>query len=343
MPFECRGARCQVPRWITFTLVAAGVYHILFGVWVNFWPFLCFDWAGIERPNHPALWRGIGLLSATLGIGFLISARSPIRHWPIVLAGFAKFNLVIITFVSSYFEKGLPTAVLLLGMVDDVIWWFPFAAILWVAAQAHIGRPPSNEPPLTLTEAADAYHLSSGETLAEAGKKQVLAMVFLRHFGCTFTRQILRELQTLKEEADRHGARLVLVHMLEEGDESSYLAPRKGIARIADPMCELYRAFGLGKGGFIELFGPHVIFRMSVALIRGCGVGHLAGDGLQMPGAFLFRDGEIISAQRAHDQSELPDLPRLFEGLPLPAEHDGLTKGASNPDQPHPDPAPLSS
>jgi hypothetical protein len=284
---------------------------------------MCFDWAGIDRPNHPAIWRGIGLFSAALGIGFLISARSPIRHWPIVLAGFAKFNLVIITFFSSLLESPLPIHVLVLAAVDDVIWWFPFAAILWVAAQAHMGRPPSRAEPLTLKQAASLYKLSSGESLAEAGKDQTLAMVFLRHFGCTFTRQILRELQSLKEEADRNNARLVLVHMLEEGDESSYLEPRKGIARIADPMCELYRAFGLGKGGFLELFGPHVIFRMSVALIRGCGLGHLAGDGLQMPGAFLFRDGEIISAQRAHDQSELPDLPRLFEGLPEP-------EGASN-------------
>ncbi|MFC7337143.1 AhpC/TSA family protein [Haloferula chungangensis] len=322
MPFECRGARCQAPRWITFTLLTAGAYHVMFGAWVNIWPHMCFDLAGIERPNHPALWRGIGLLSAALGIGFLISARSPIRHWPIVLAGFAKFNLVILTFLSSLLDEKLPGHLLLLAMVDDVIWWFPFAAILWVAAQAHMGRPPSREAPLSLDEAAQIYRLSSGETLAEASKNKTLAMVFLRHFGCTFTRQILRELQSLKEETDRHGARLVLVHMLEEGAESSYLEPRKGIARIADPMCELYRAFGLGKGGFFELFGPLVLFRMSVSLIRGCGVGHLAGDGLQMPGAFLFRNGEIINAQRAHDQSELPNLPRLFEGQPEPSTNE---------------------
>ncbi|MGB6221411.1 hypothetical protein [Haloferula sp.] len=332
MPFQCRGARCQIPRWITFTLIAAGIYHVLFGAWVNFWPHACFDIASIDRPNHPALWRGVGLLSIALGIGFLIAARSPIRHWPIVLAGFAKFNLVIIAFISSLFDGPLSTHLLLLALVDDVIWWFPFAVILWVAAQAHIGRPPSREAPLTLEEAAKEYHLSSGETLEAAGKDQTLAMVFLRHFGCTFTRQILRELQSLKDEADRHGARLVLVHMLEEGDESAYLEPRKGIARIADPMCELYRAFGLGKGGFLELFGPHVIFRMSVALIRGCGVGHLAGDGLQMPGAFLYRDGKIISAQRAQTQADLPDLPRLFEGLPEPAP----SNGAPAPNRPEP-------
>ncbi|MEM9238052.1 MAG: hypothetical protein AAGB14_14870, partial [Verrucomicrobiota bacterium] len=239
-----------------------------------------------------------------------------------VLLGFVKFNLVIIAFLTSLPSGPVPTPILLMMMIDDVIWWFPFAAILWAAVQTHLGRPPMGEEPLSLAEASKAYHLTSGETLEEASRDQTVTLVFLRHFGCTFTRQILRELQSLKAEADRRDARLVLVHMLEEGDESKYLQSREGIARISDPMCELYRAFGLGKGGFLELFGPHVIFRMSIALFKGCGVGHLAGDGLQMPGAFLFRDGQILSAQRARTQADLPDLPGLFEGLSEPASRE---------------------
>ena len=318
MPFECQGTRCRVPSWITVTLIANGIYHIAFGVWANLWPNMYFDFAHIDRPNHPAIWRGLGLISAALGIGLIIATRSPIRHWSIILTAFIKFNLVIITVLSSLPSAPMPLFMILMVILDDVIWWFPFAAILWAVAQTHMGRPPSNNPPLTLAEASKSYRLSSGETLAEAGQQQTLAMVFLRHFGCTFTRQILGQLQSLKDEADRRGARLVLVHMLEQGDESQYLSPRKGIARISDPMCELYRTFGLGKGGFIELFGPKVLIRMGFSIIRGCGVGHLAGDGLQMPGAFLFQDGEIISAQPAHNQAELPDLPKLFQGLPEP-------------------------
>lgn len=76
----------------------------------------------------------------------------------------------------------------------------------------------------------------------------------------------------------------------------------------------MYRAFGLGKGSLWELLGPVVWIRGMAAFFSGCGVGHLAGDGLQMPGAFLFRDGRVVAAQRAHNASELPDLPALFEG-----------------------------
>lgn len=315
MPFDCQGPGCKVPAWMPRLLFVAGAYHLLFAVAAHAWPHLCFDWAGIPRPNHPVLWRAAGLISALFGVGFLIAARDPIRHWPLVLLGFAKATLVIGLLLASIFADELPASTLWLAFFDDFIWWFPLAAILWATVQAHVGRPPIREEPLGVAEACQAYSLSSGETLAEASSQQTLALVFLRHFGCTFTRQILRHLQDLQTEADRHNARLVLVHMLQKGRETHYLGQRSGVARIADPMCELYRAFGLGKGGFLELFGPRVWLRGAVSVFKGCGVGHLAGDGLQMPGAFLLRDSAVISRQPARTASDLPDLPRLFEGM----------------------------
>lgn len=303
-------------------LVVAGVYHLAFAIWSICWPHLCFQWLGADQPNHPMLWRGLGLLAAVFGLAFLLASRSPIRHWPLVLIGFLKTNFVIVAFVATLAGREIPWQIGLFILLDDLVWWFPLAAILWAAAQAHAGRPPSGDPPLSIGEAASHYKLSTGETLAEASRERTLVLVFLRHFGCTFTRQILRELETLKAEADRRGARLVLVHMMAPGGEREYLSDRRDISRIADPMCELYRAFGLGKGGFLELFGPRVWWPLAAALVRGCGVGHLAGDGLQLPGAFVFRDGEILSSQRAETQVLLPDLPRLFEGLPAVGERE---------------------
>ena len=166
-----------------------------------------------------------------------------------------------------------------------------------------------------LREAAATFRLTSGETLAEASESRELVLVFLRHFGCTFTRQILRGLEALQQSARQHGADLVLVHMLRNGEESRYLAGHGGTARIADPRCELYRAFGLKKGGWRELLGLHVWRMGVVSIFRGCGVGHLAGDGRQMPGVFLFHRGAIIAAQRAKSAADLPDLPRLFDSV----------------------------
>lgn len=162
-------------------------------------------------------------------------------------------------------------------------------------------------------KAAAVFRLSSGQTLAEASESRLVVLVFLRHFGCTFTRQILRGLENLQAAASAHNADFVIVHMLKSGEEVRYLAGHDDVLRIADPNSELYRAFGLGRGGVFELLGPRVWLLGAISIFKGCGVGHLAGDGLQMPGAFLFQRGEIVAAQRAKYASDMPDLPRLFE------------------------------
>lgn len=298
------------------TMLLAAASHILFAVWTNCWPHHYFDLINIPRPNHPMLWRVLGMLVGVLGIAFFFAAKNPIQYWVVVLIGLAK-TVIATVFVSLAIQRGdLPGASLYLLFFDDIIWIIPFAMILWASIRAHAGIPPSRNQPYTIGEASVVYRLSDGKTLAEASDEKTLVLVFLRHFGCTFTRQILKGLQDLEKQAKANGAELVLVHMLQSGQEANYLGQKSDIRRIADPRCELYRAFGLGKGGFLELFGPHVWWRGIVAVFKGCGVGHLAGDGLQMPGAFLFHKGSIVAAQPAHTAADLPDLPSLFQNSP---------------------------
>ena len=322
MSFACKNGRCDTPGWMRKVLLAAGCYHLVFAVWAICWPRLWFDWIGVEPPNHPMMWQGVGLVMGIFGVSLIVAARNPIRQWMIVLTGLLKFTLGIAGFGVALFHREIPILSSWMMAVDDLVWWLPFAGILWASVRAHSGVPPTRSEPYSVEEAARSYQLSNGKTLAEASENQVLAMVFLRHFGCTFTRQILRGLEHIQQEAKDHGAELVLVHMLQNGKEMAYLGEQSGVARIADPRCELYRAFGLGKGGFLELFGPHVWWRGAVSIFKGCGVGHLAGDGMQMPGAFLFYDGKIISSQRAHSASDLPHLPELFQALRSPTSHD---------------------
>lgn len=317
MEVSCRGDNCRITRWMRVVLIAAGVYHIGFALWTNLWPFHAFDFIGMPRPNHPMLWRTLGLISGALGLAFLIAAKDPVRNWLVVLFGLIKCLVVTILVGASLFSGELPRASALLLLIDDILWILPFTYTLWAAIRAHAGIPPSRSTPYSVAEAADVYSLSSGETLTEASKEQPLVLVFLRHFGCTFTRQILRGLQDLEQQAKCNESRLILVHMLRSGEEINYLGDNSSVARIADPRCELYRSFGLGKGGFLELFGPQVWWRGAISVFKGCGVGHLAGDGLQMPGAFVFQNGKIICSQPAHSAADLPDLTALFNTTPV--------------------------
>lgn len=296
-----------------WVLSAAGVYCIAFAIYAIVSPDRAFGLTGCDATGHCVLVQVIGLFYFVFGCSFFLAARDPIRHWRIVLLCTIKIVAVVVAAVWAWWQNMLPNSLIVLMVVDDLIWLVPFLMILWAAVQANLGRPPIYQKPLTLEEAASRYQLSSGEMLAEAAESQVVVLVFLRHFGCTFTRQLLRGLQLIEQQANQHQARLVLVHMLQSGKETEYLGERSGVARIADPYCELYRSFGLGKAGFWELFGPRVWLRGMIALFRGCGVGHLAGDGLQMPGVFLLHRNRVMAAQPAQSAADLPDLELLFD------------------------------
>ena len=293
------------------TLKLAGIYNLLFGIWAVGWPGMWLGQAGINGPGAQMLWQCVGMIVGVYGIGYLAASLNPLRHWPIVLVGFLGKIFGPIGFAGQLWTGGLPWEAAWIILTNDVIWWIPFALILWHAACHMVGRPVRGEA-LPLDQALQRYKLQDGRSLAEASNEQELAVVFLRHFGCTFTRELLQRLHELKSRADSNGAQLVLVHMLQDGEEVEYLGDAEEVERVADPQCELYRAFGLGKGGFRELFGPSVIQRGIVAIFRGCGVGHLAGDGLQMPGAFRLKAGEIIATQKSAHAGELPDLKELY-------------------------------
>lgn len=299
-------------RWMRIVLVTGGAYHLAFALWAILCPTHALGWFNCTAPGHPLLWQMFGVISAILGLGLMIAAKNPIQHWPIVLLGFIESIVAIVMIGSAVFHEELPATALIMLAVNDIIWLPFFGLILWAALRAHTGIPPSRNQPYSIAEAAAVYQLSDGRKLADASMDAPLVLVFLRHFGCTFTRQILRGLQDLELQAKQHNATLVLVHMLQSGQEIDYLGQNSNVVRIADPRCELYRAFGLGKGGFLELFGPHVWWRGAIAIFKGCGVGHLAGDGLQMPGAFVFHHGKVIASQPAQSAADLPNLEALF-------------------------------
>ncbi|MEN8695601.1 MAG: hypothetical protein ACN4GG_00215 [Akkermansiaceae bacterium] len=296
---------------MTVALRFAGVYNILFGIWAVGWPSEWFRISGMPQPQYPFLWQCIGMIVGVYGIGYLCASAAPLKHWPIVLVGFLGKVFGPIGFAFAAMQGDLPWAAGWMIIFNDLIWWIPFAMILWSAACLMVGQPVNGEA-MKLEQAMRAFHLNSGENLQAASEERPLAVVFLRHFGCTFTRQLLRKLEVMEDQAKANGAELVLVHMLQEGEEVEYVRDSK-VSRIADPWCDLYRAFGLGKGGFFELFGPRVWLRGFIALFKGCGVGHLAGDGLQMPGAFLVQGGRIIREQKAESAADLPVVEGLFE------------------------------
>ncbi|MEM6771843.1 MAG: redoxin domain-containing protein, partial [Bacteroidota bacterium] len=97
----------------------------------------------------------------------------------------------------------------------------------------------------------------NGVNVAELSHQQPVLLVFLRHFGCTFCREALKDLADRSQQIEGYGSKLVLVHMSDEQTAERYFSKYglSGVAQVADPHCRFYQAFGLTKGTARQLFG----------------------------------------------------------------------------------------
>ncbi len=311
----------HAPAWMSWWLVAAGVYNLAWGALTVLVPRWLFDLTGIEPPSYPFIWQCVGMIVGVYGIGYLAAARDPYRHWPIVLVGFLGKIFGPIGYVDGVLRGEVPPAFGVTLPTNDLIWWIPFALILYHAFRANTDTARGTVAP-DLTTALAESRTQSGASLAELSRTQPLVIVLLRHSGCVFCREAIADAARALPEIEAAGARLVLVHQGADDDGLRGLAARYGIDRVdrvSDPRKDLYRALELSRGTLGQLFGPAVWWRGLVAIMRGHGLGPLVGDGFRMPGAFLVRDGRVITSYRHAHAADRPDYAGLACGVSRPA------------------------
>lgn len=139
-------------------------------------------------------------------------------------------------------------------------------------------------------------------------------LVFLRHFGCIFCRDAMRELGIKKETFQSRDVTLVLVHMTSHDIATDFFEKYdlEGFESISDPDTQLYQIFGLGKGNFNQLFGLKSLIRGFEASMSGTKVSlKQIGDGFQMPGVFLLHNSEIVGSYVHQTAADKPD----YEGI----------------------------
>lgn len=127
--------------WMRAALKLAAVYNVAWGAVVIAAPHLFFDLTGAERLNYPEIWQCVGMIVGVYGVGYWVASRDPIRHWPIVLVGLLGKVLGPIGFAVALAEGTFPLLFGLTILTNDLVWWAPFAMILWAAARA---RGPGN-------------------------------------------------------------------------------------------------------------------------------------------------------------------------------------------------------
>lgn len=121
------------PKWMKICLILAGIYNILWGLFTVSFPKFYFDFSGMTYTNYPEIWQCVGMIVGVYGIGYIIAAGNPYKHWPIIFVGLLGKILGPIGYINAYSAGRFTLKAGLTNITNDLIWWIPFAIILWKA------------------------------------------------------------------------------------------------------------------------------------------------------------------------------------------------------------------
>jgi AhpC/TSA antioxidant enzyme len=159
---------------------------------------------------------------------------------------------------------------------------------------------------------------NEGDTLYSLSLISPVMLVFLRHFGCVFCKEALKDIALRRRAIERNGIKIVFVHMSDEETANEYFTNFKlpGATFVCDPAQRYYRTFGLNRGTFLQLYGLQTWIRgykVKQALGYEIELAKRLGDSTQMPGIFMLQDGRIIERFIHRLASERPDYEQLVQ------------------------------
>lgn len=296
---------------MTICLILAGLYNLTWGLLVVVFPQQTLSRIGIETPYaFPQIWQCLGMVIGVYGIGYLIAARAPFQHWAIIMVGLLGKVFGPIGFLNGLLSGALPASMGWMILTNDLIWWIPFAIILWSAFRYHQTADSVHSLDFLDDDPVRELRSQSNETLYDLSNEKPQLVVFLRHLGCTFCRESVSDLSKQRNSIEAAGVGLILVHVSNDLKAAEFLKQYglHDLQRFSDPRCQLYRQFGLDQGGFKQLFGLKVWLRgLRAGLFDGHGIGPIAGNPLQMPGAFVVHCGRFLNGFQHESASDRPD------------------------------------
>lgn len=302
--------------WMQITLLAAGIYNLIWGVVTILNPQRIFENLHLALPNYMIMWQGIALVEILFGLGYLLASKQPFKHWIIVLLGFILKLTIGISFIYLLMANRLPANLFTHILANDLVWLLPFAGIIYFSfenAQSNRELSAYNLHERKL-KSLESIITNQGLSLACYSDHQPTMLVFLRHFGCTFCKEALSEIKKNRAAIELEGTKIILVHL--ETEEVAAKATQKynlaDLPRISDPTKKLYKAFGLQKGNMLQLFGFNVIIRGFIAgLINGNLPAKPKADPYQMPGVFVIYKGAVMHTFKHTTAADRPDYIEL--------------------------------
>jgi len=165
-----------------------------------------------------------------------------------------------------------------------------------------------------LSTPINGRNFSQGITFGEFIQKPKF-VVFLRHFGCIFCRENIKDLKKASKTVDSF-PEVVFIHQgtVEEGN-TFFKKFWEEAPAISDPSKTFYSEFGVERGSFSELLSPSVVACSFRAMGKGNFVGKPIGDPLVMPGMFYVEGNSIVWTHNFKHIGDHPDYETLPKSL----------------------------
>ena len=147
-------------------------------------------------------------------------------------------------------------------------------------------------------------------------------LVFLRHLGCLFSTEMVKDLRqaTLR---DASYPPVLFFHLGTIAQGEQFFAPLWPEARaVADPDRRFYEAFGVKQGSVGQMFGPATVACGIRATLKGNFARKPIGDPWTMPGLFLVRGTEVVWQHPFANAGDHPDFALLAQRARPVGAHD---------------------
>jgi peroxiredoxin len=154
-------------------------------------------------------------------------------------------------------------------------------------------------------------------TLGSLGRGGSVVLVFVRHFGCLFCKELVADVRARLGELHGRGASVVIVGNGSVDDARVFAAEHAaGMTVVTDPNREAYCAVGMKRGvGTALSFG--VARRAARAMARGFRQTRTQGDPFQQGGIVVVgADGDVLYRFVSDEAGEHPSLDDVLAALP---------------------------
>jgi len=170
-----------------------------------------------------------------------------------------------------------------------------------------------NNPTPDLLRSLDVPFFSD---LSRRSQEHPVLLVFLRHFGCIFCRELVTELGELRPKLNELDIELAFVHVGSDLDADEFFTEFKlpDVARFSDPQSEYYEKFGLKQMPLTAMVSFATIAGSIRALKSGVRQGKTTGNPKMMPGLFFVSDGKIVRSFIHKSPGDKPDIMAFVKG-----------------------------